>query len=178
MENATKFLIIAGAILIAIVLISVGMMLVNGAQGAIDESLTQMDQQQRQTFNRQFSAYEGSNVSGSQVKSLIDQIVASNNNNVDKANRQISIAISGITVTSKSATSKYSETNLKLYEGEIPNLTFNDTAAAINNFATSASYLKNAINTGLTYEVIIETNPSTGLVYLVNITNPNASNGN
>lgn len=175
MENATKFLIIAGAILIAIVLISVAMMLVNGAQGTIDESLTQMDQQQRQTFNRQFQSYEGSNVSGSQVKALIDQVVASNNNNVDKANRQISITPVGITVTAKTTTSRYSESNLKLYEGEIPNLTFKDDAASINNFATSASYLKNAINTGKTYEVILETNPSTGLVYIVNITDPSAN---
>ena len=169
MENATKFLIIAGAILIAIVLISVGMMLVNGAQGTIDESLTQMNQQERQVFNRQFQGYEGAAVNGSNVKSLIEQIVASNNSNVGKSNRQISIAF-----TLKSAPATITATDLTLYE-EGDQITTDGTAAKIKTFSSVASKLKNAINTGSKYEVTMDINPYTGLIYLVNITEEGAT---
>ena len=37
MENATKALMIAGAVLIAILIIGVGMMIYNSAQGSIDQ---------------------------------------------------------------------------------------------------------------------------------------------
>ena len=40
MENASKALLIAGAILIVILLIAVGMMVYNGAKGSIDKGIS------------------------------------------------------------------------------------------------------------------------------------------
>ena len=54
MENASKALLIAGAILIVIVLISIGMVIVQSAQGIVDESSSMTTDQETSTFNRRF----------------------------------------------------------------------------------------------------------------------------
>lgn len=82
MENASKALIIAGAILLSILIIALGVFVFNQAKGAM--SNTGLDDQKAAAFNQKFEAYEGS-VSGSQVKALID-IVRTNNNTKDSAN--------------------------------------------------------------------------------------------
>lgn len=79
MENASKALIIAGAILISIVLIAVGVMVVNGANGAIDTAIGQMSDSEKTIFNQKFESYEGSQ-KGSSVKSLLSAIEANNSN--------------------------------------------------------------------------------------------------
>lgn len=80
MENASKALLIAGAILIVILLIGVGMMVFQGAQTSIEGSLDTMSSQEVQAFNSQFSSYEGT-VKGSAAKSLIQKVIASNGSN-------------------------------------------------------------------------------------------------
>ena len=62
MENASKALIIAGAILLAILLISLGIMIFNQAQDTVNNS--GMSQAQIQTFNNKFLKYEGSKKAG------------------------------------------------------------------------------------------------------------------
>lgn len=79
MENASKALLIAGAILICILLIGVGMMIFQSAQGTISEAVSQMSSSEKDMFNQQFKQYEGTRVNGSQVKALINKI--NNNNN-------------------------------------------------------------------------------------------------
>lgn len=78
MENASKALIIAGAILISILLISVGILVMNSTGTMQDEVKTSSDSMAIQTFNSNFTAYEGNEVSGSQVKSLLSYIKSSN----------------------------------------------------------------------------------------------------
>ena len=56
MENASKALIIAGAILLSILLISLGIMIFNQAQDATKNS--GMSQAQVSTFNNKFSKIE------------------------------------------------------------------------------------------------------------------------
>ena len=77
MENASKALLIAGAILIVIVLISVGMLIVNSTQDMTERAGTTASSQAIQVFNQQFTQYEGTQ-KGSTVKSLIQAINASN----------------------------------------------------------------------------------------------------
>ena len=77
MENASKALLIAGAILIVILLIGVGMMVFNGAKENVDSSLDTVSAQQVQVFNSQFAAYEGDQ-KGSNVRALNQAIQASN----------------------------------------------------------------------------------------------------
>ena len=76
MENASKALIIAGAILLAILMIGVGVYIYRQAAGVIDTG--PMDQLVVSQFNAQFEPYLGNNVSGSNVKQLIKIINASN----------------------------------------------------------------------------------------------------
>ena len=76
MENASKALIIAGAILLSILLISLGIMIFNQAQDATKNS--GMSQAQVSTFNNKFSKYEGKKIKGSEVNGMIQEVVASN----------------------------------------------------------------------------------------------------
>jgi hypothetical protein len=76
LENASKALIIAGAILLAILIIGLGVYIYRQAAGVIDTGT--MDQLVVSQFNAQFEPYLGNNVSGSNVKQLIKIINASN----------------------------------------------------------------------------------------------------
>ena len=76
MENASKALIIAGAILLSILLISLGIMIFNQAQSAIDGS--GMSDAQLQTFNSKFLKYEGKQ-KGSTIRSMVQEVIANNN---------------------------------------------------------------------------------------------------
>lgn len=98
MENASKALIIAGAILLSILLISLGIMIFNTAQDTTKNS--GMTQAQVAAFNNKFSKYEGT-IKGSEVRSLIQEVIASNGDDNNKnAKRLISITTSSGSATS------------------------------------------------------------------------------
>ena len=78
MENATKALMIAGAVLLAIMLISVGLLIFNSSNNQMSDAVSQMDQQAKDQFNNKFQAFEGRQ-SGSNVKTLITSVI---NNNI------------------------------------------------------------------------------------------------
>ena len=84
MENASKALIIAGAILLAILLISLGIMIFNQASSTL-EGGGGMNDAQKSTFNARLQKYEGS-IKGSQLKALINEIVSINNDDNDENN--------------------------------------------------------------------------------------------
>lgn len=75
MENASKALLIAGAILLCILIIAIGMFIYNSAQSTIQDSMTSMSTQEIDAFNNQFTGYEGSQT-GSNVKALIGRLIA------------------------------------------------------------------------------------------------------
>lgn len=75
MENASKALIIAGAILLAILIIGLGMFIYNQAADTLDGA--QLDGQKVDSYNREFLQYEGTK-QGSQVKTLLNNIKAHN----------------------------------------------------------------------------------------------------
>lgn len=81
MENASKALIIAGAILISILLISVAILVMQSTGGMQEQMEQQMTATEKQSFNAQFSSYIGSNKSSSHVKSLHQRVIASNADN-------------------------------------------------------------------------------------------------
>ena len=82
MENASKALLIAGAILIVIVLISIGMLIVNSTNDVTEQASSTATSQAIQTFNSQFTQYEGTQ-KGSTVKNLYQSVQASNAANAD-----------------------------------------------------------------------------------------------
>ena len=76
MENASKALIIAGAILLSILIIAIGIYIFNSAQSTVDSSLQSMSSQEVDAFNSQFTSYQGDAVAGSNVKALMTKLAA------------------------------------------------------------------------------------------------------
>lgn len=113
MENASKALIIAGAILLAILIISLGIMIFTQAQDTIGNS--GMSKAEIQSFNSQFTKYEGDK-KGSEVKAMIQEVNTSNAADVQEGNdRQITITGTGITASSSDGKTKaktYSTSNI------------------------------------------------------------------
>lgn len=100
MENASKALIIAGAILLAILIISLGIMIFNQAQDVTKNN--GMSKAEVSSFNSQFTKYEGI-TTGSNVKSLIQEVNTSNATDANEGNgRQITLKSSGFTLTTQS----------------------------------------------------------------------------
>ena len=69
MENASKALIIAGAILISILIISFGVIILGQGSDVINNA--NMSDAEITAFNGKFEAYEGTSVRGSNVKQLL-----------------------------------------------------------------------------------------------------------
>lgn len=96
MENAAKALIIAGAILISIILISIGIIVVNQGKEVVDEAGQKMSQQQIQIFNADFDTYNGTQ-RGSTVKTFLSVVAANNSTHKDDG---LAITVSGPKFTS------------------------------------------------------------------------------
>ncbi len=88
MENASKALIIAGAILLAILIISLGILIYNQASGVVNNNA--MSEVETQNFNQKFTQYEGNSVRGTTVRALY-QAVLSNNISQDDDDRRVEI---------------------------------------------------------------------------------------
>ena len=84
MENASKALLIAGAVLIVILIIGVGMAIFTAGQGNIDSAIAQMSTQEKQIFNAQFDQYAGT-ITATKLRSLNSAVVANNGNPEAKA---------------------------------------------------------------------------------------------
>ena len=78
MENASKALIIAGAILLSILIIAIGMYIYSSAQAQVESSITNMSTSEIEGFNSTFTSYQGEQT-GANVKSLINRLVANAN---------------------------------------------------------------------------------------------------
>lgn len=75
MENASKALIIAGAILLSILLISLGIMVYQNAKNTIGNA--NLDKQEVESFNSEWASYEGKKT-GAQVQAMVQAVNASN----------------------------------------------------------------------------------------------------
>ena len=139
MENASKALLIAGAILIAIVLISLGVMILG--QGSDLVKNANMSDTEITAYNREFEQYLGDNIRGNVVRQLLTKVQQHNRTNADDysklidmvgtdaeaTNANVEIPDTGVTITLKSAdiatgrnykvTADYSSTGLitKIY---------------------------------------------------------------
>ena len=81
MENASKALLIAGSILIAVLLIAFGMRIFTSTSGTTDQVNEAMTTMEITTFNSQFTSYIGNNKNRAQVISLLNRIIISNSKN-------------------------------------------------------------------------------------------------
>lgn len=118
MENASKALIIAGAILLAILLISLGIMIFNQAQDTVNNS--GMSQAEITAFNNKFLKYEGTQ-KGSVVKSLVNEVIA---NNV--SNPEVKINGTKPTDTNGIKTTETYTVKLEYKDGRVNNITYSE----------------------------------------------------
>lgn len=76
MENATKALLIAAAVLVAILIISFGLVIYNKSTTATDSA--DLTATQIQAQNEKFAKYEGKNQRGSVVNALLETVLTNN----------------------------------------------------------------------------------------------------
>lgn len=88
MENASKALIIAGAILLAILIIGLGMAVFTNARSLIGSQ--GLDDVEIEAFNSKFESYIGENKRGADVRALCDMVKTSNAAS-DEDDRQIKL---------------------------------------------------------------------------------------
>ena len=124
MENASKALIIAGAILVSIALISVGMFVMTRTSDVTDQVGDLTTQQAAQTFNANFERYTGAQ-KGSSVKQLLSSIAS--NNQTNGAQHKISVKTPNIATATEDATNIMADlsnyTNSTTYTVKITKMT-------------------------------------------------------
>lgn len=115
MENATKALLIAAAILVAIIIISLGLAVVRQGQEAITGA--DMSEAELEAFNSKFKSYEGTNVSTADVNALLSAVLTHNQTETKNAtNRTITVtcdnggAVGTDSITRVSGSDRYTVT--------------------------------------------------------------------
>lgn len=104
MENASKALIIAGAILLSILIIALGIYVFTSAKGATRTD--QLDALEISTFNDKFTQYEGKQL-GSSVKKLLGDVISSNQSNSGTIEKLIKVNAKKAKVTKYNGTYTY-----------------------------------------------------------------------
>ena len=146
MENASKALIIAGAILLSILIIGLGMFIFQQAAGSFD--MEQFDATKAQTYNNKFLNYEGIQT-GAQARQLCNLVIQHN----------LTVAKSDYTLYVQVLDGN----------GEINNAndaSATSTAATMN---TTVTTVRNAIKAGKNYEVTFGYDANTGYIVEVKI---------
>lgn len=112
MENASKALIIAGAILISIVLVSVGVIVVNSLSP--DQAVDEMTQQEVNTFNSKFTNSIGDNRLGSVARTLISTVITNNASYASDTSNQVAITFSDASLSASTDASALSAARNKI----------------------------------------------------------------
>ena len=114
MENASKAIIMAGAVLIAIMLVSLGVVVFKNFSGSVQRN-TSLSKQEIESFNNKITPYLGKNISGSQVNALIQTAISINYKEIQEngdtgnfititGNGNTYVSVTGTTVTSNKVT--------------------------------------------------------------------------
>ena len=144
MENASKALIIAGAILLSIAIIGVGMAVFNNASESI--SGADVSTEEVTAYNSDFTSYEG-NVRGSRAKTLVTT-VRQHNLNAQDDSEKIQVLDSG-----------EDDMDVPVQEVDVDGST---TTAYLTEFA-------NELQSGKTYSVSFGMDPTSGKITTIYI---------
>ncbi len=122
MENASKAILIAGAILLVMAIIGIGMVIFSQTRGTIDNMGTEIDSFAVQAHNNKFNSYVGQ-VTGSQVLECIQKALTTNSNqDLDARFKGITVSLSGTVVidsTKTTYTAPSSFNTSKKYTGSV-----------------------------------------------------------
>ena len=118
MENASKALIIAGAILLSVLIVSLGIIVFSNARTTINSS-ADMSDTEVEAFNGKFTSFIGTNITANQVYTLCDKVQTSNQAELKNgtkryvqvtitanANKSVTAATYGVTAPNATPTSK------------------------------------------------------------------------
>lgn len=158
MENASKALIIAGAVLLAIMIIALGVTIFNRARNSADT--TALDSTEITMFNQKFERYADTQ-KGSNVKSLISYAISNASTNKDDGIKLPTIGI----YASENATTPNSGV------GAPGGQTASASNEALQTYITLLSNIRKNINTTTTYTVYMEYD-TTGLITTIKIVPP------
>ena len=133
MENATKALLIAAAVLVAILIISLGIGIFNTASEQA-EGAGDLTQYQIQTFNDKFRKYEGTNRTGADVNALLETVFSHNNaqEGIDTC-----VSVSGASTISANNQLSTSPTKVSTNYRYTVTLTYNTTTKLVNSISIS-----------------------------------------
>lgn len=138
MENASKALIIAGAILISILIIGIGMAVITATGGVTDQVGSSMNAQELETFNSRYTSYVGENKHGSVVRTLINTVIA---NNAEYEDYKIFVSIDGTEYTEDNMSSALSQIkNTKRYNIDVE---FDKKTKRVNKIAVTTPSASN-----------------------------------
>jgi hypothetical protein len=140
MENASKALIIAGAILLSILIIAIGMLIYTNAQSTITESMTSFGTQETEAFNSNFESYMGAQT-GSKINTMCTRLIANANTYADEVTKLPAVYID------------------KISSGNNANFNITPGAAGSNNgqqnYIDQLTLAKNQLESKHTYHVTI-----------------------
>ena len=147
MENASKALIIAASVLIAIMIIALGVTIFNKAQDSADT--TSLDITEINMFNQKFERYSDKQL-GSQVKSLISFAISNASTNSEEPSKLPTVILQVGRFTSGNATGGTTASN------------------NINNYIDTLSGIRNNILSTHSYNIVCGYG-KTGLIDVINI---------
>lgn len=115
MENATKALLIAAAILIAIILISLGIAVVQSGSNALEQA--DLSDTEKQAFNMKFQNHEATKASVQDVNNLLSTVLSHNMDQSSKGTtNQITVNLDGKSYLANTATSYNKQTGSGTYK--------------------------------------------------------------
>ena len=100
MENASKALLIAGGVLIALIIISMLIMMLNKMSNLKNAQQEQIEIEQLAAFNAEFEAYNKKAMYGTDVITLINKVAENNKIYSGNTDYQIVITLNGNVMTS------------------------------------------------------------------------------
>ncbi len=150
MENASKALIIAGAIILAVLIIGLGMAVF--MQTSNVDSTSQIDQFEVQQFNDQFTKYAGPSVKGSRVLTLCEVVRQHNAQNKDDVTRQV-----------------YIDEGDDFTDNQNSGKAGSDGGEDSEKYIQSAVNMKSKIKSGKTYSVTVQYDQYSNLVCAIHV---------
>jgi len=79
MENASKALIIAGGVLIAITIVSIGVLLINRYRTTADSYISRLDMTEIQKYNSNINVFEGrTDITAQEIVTLVNRLEQNN----------------------------------------------------------------------------------------------------
>ena len=156
MENASKALIIAGAILLSILIIAIGMYIYTSSHNSISEAGSQISEQEKTSFNQQWNTYEGAQ-GGNNVKALLQKVIANCNTNAEEAQRLVDVCCTKATSSEEAPTATQPNHNIQINVGNAKGSAAEDAVPALTS-------LRNIIEARHTYYLEIEYSAKDSLV--------------